>query len=371
MAGRRQIDPRLAAEAAQWVERLTRDATQRCQSELGEWLLRSPNHIDEFLVAKLTFSLFQRIDPARQIDVDELVQKASRQVVLLREASAKSEEASFIAASEAPGSRYRGSRVIIGRRAVLAAALVGVITAGLLWLDRFNASTYSTGLGEQRSLRLSDGSFIELNTRSKVRIQFETDARTVHLIQGEALFRVAHDAHRPFRVSTSVATIQAVGTQFDVYVASDSDTRVAVVEGRVRVGGAGSSPGIDSAVASEGDSITNNAPMSGRLVTLAAGEEASVSPKGRVVKDLRPDISEAVAWRNGRLIFHDVPIAEVIKEFSRYSDFRFTVLGDTLARRRISGVFHADDPQTLIALFEGDKSVEVVRVDNGVMLKLP
>ena len=54
------------------------------------------------------------------------------------------------------------------------------------------------------------------------------------MLRGEALFRVHHDAGRPFRVYTDDAIVQAVGTQFDVY-RRDDGTVVSVLEGRVDV----------------------------------------------------------------------------------------------------------------------------------------
>src|SRR6185312_4127329 len=69
--------------------------------------------------------------------------------------------------------------------AVLVAALAG---GGYWWIETTGA--YATGIGEQRTAKLADGSFIYLNTDSKVEVDFSDKARDVRLLRGEALFVV-------------------------------------------------------------------------------------------------------------------------------------------------------------------------------------
>ena len=83
-------------------------------------------------------------------------------------------------------------------------------------------------------MTLEDGSRIELNARSRLRVTYSKSLRTVELYDGQALFQVAKDASRPFLVKSGEATVRAVGTQFDVY-RKDDHTTVTVLEGRVAV----------------------------------------------------------------------------------------------------------------------------------------
>src|SRR5205823_2531257 len=87
----------------------------------------------------------------------------------------------------------------------------------------------------ERSIALPDGSLIELNARSSVRVRFTSNERAVELFEGQALFRVAKDPARPFIVSSDGKRVRAVGTQFDVY-RKKASTTVTVLEGRVTVG---------------------------------------------------------------------------------------------------------------------------------------
>src|SRR5262249_53251968 len=95
---------------------------------------------------------------------------------------------------------------------------------------------YSTDIGEQRTIALKDGSRVELNARSKIKVLYSKERRSIELIEGQALFSVAKDPTRPFVVSSGNARVRAVGTQFDLY-RKPVGTVVTVVEGRVAVRG--------------------------------------------------------------------------------------------------------------------------------------
>ena len=102
---------------------------------------------------------------------------------------------------------------------------------------------YSTTIGEQRFVRLQDGSAIHLNTDSTAIVRLENDERSVRLSRGEAYFNVASDIGRPFVVSTEHAEITVVGTAFAVY-AMGGLTKVSVTEGLVTIQG-GDQPAIE------------------------------------------------------------------------------------------------------------------------------
>jgi len=89
-------------------------------------------------------------------------------------------------------------------------------------------------VGEQRSIALADGSIIDLNARSRIRVRLSKDERDVELLQGQALFHVAKDNSRPFVVRSDTTVVRAVGTEFDVY-RKKNGTVITVLEGRVVV----------------------------------------------------------------------------------------------------------------------------------------
>src|SRR5690606_14686343 len=121
-----------------------------------------------------------------------------------------------------------------GRRYAAAASVVILAGALLLVFVPTRPQVYSTGIGEQRTVKLADGSIVHLNTDSSLRVEYSPATREVHLVEGEALFVVAKEPARPFRVEAGQTTVQALGTQFNVYRRAGG-IEVSVIEGAVRV----------------------------------------------------------------------------------------------------------------------------------------
>src|SRR5690606_22645584 len=119
-----------------------------------------------------------------------------------------------------------------GRLAWAAGVAVALLGGAVLWNTFYGGTTYSTGIGEQHSVTLADGSVLQLNASSKVRAHFSGRQRSVELVEGQALFQVATDTERPFIVSIGDTHVRAVGTQFDISQ-KRKGTVITVVEGRV------------------------------------------------------------------------------------------------------------------------------------------
>jgi transmembrane sensor len=93
---------------------------------------------------------------------------------------------------------------------------------------------YETAISQQRTVTLADGSAVQLNTHTRLEVQLSGKLRELHLLEGEALFTVAHDTTRPFEVHVGEAVVRAVGTQFNIR-RDVRDTTVSVLEGAVHV----------------------------------------------------------------------------------------------------------------------------------------
>jgi transmembrane sensor len=202
---RKKIDSRALEQASEWMSILEQNRVQDLP-RFAFWMLRSPAHVSAFLHI-VAFDV-------------ELGRFATRM------------------SSDAVGTLTGRRRT---RRAVLAAAAVALmaVDAGgalLYWqgADANRAIEYASEVGEHRQIRLRDGSTVHLNTASRLRVDYSTTARDVHLLAGEALFKVASDPKRPFRVHTGAAIVQAVGTQFNVDSHRDRLV-VAVLDGEVRL----------------------------------------------------------------------------------------------------------------------------------------
>ena len=216
------------------------------------------------------------------------------------------------------------------RRFALAACLLlsvsGLLAAWQWWRD----PVYATQIGEFRSVTLSDGSVVELNARSRVRIEYRKALRRVMLLEGQALFRVAKNHERPFVVVSNSTQVRAVGTQFDVN-REITGTVVTVIEGQVAVTDA------DDARVFSGASVTS---PTGTL--LRSGNQVRVA--GHTVSAPAPtNTAAAIAWTQGILVFDSALIADVLAEVNRYNQRPVVIDDPKVLRMHVSGTFPSSD----------------------------
>jgi len=236
----------------------------------------------------------------------------------------------------------------------LAATLV-LGTLGVTYLNWQSPMTFETAVGKQSSFTLQDGSVVLLNTNSRARVTWSPGERHIDLDRGEARFDVAKDPTRPFTVTTTTATVRAVGTVFNVR-AEPLTTQVAVLEGQVEVTVAAAGEAANEAGTAHSPTIER--------VRLAAGERAAVTQRG-IQTNEGPPIESVAAWTQRRLVFRDQSLGEVIREFNRYRTHPLVLDDPGLAALRISGVFDASDPDSLLTYLGLYETVQVDRSSDG------
>ena len=245
-------------------------------------------------------------------------------------------------------------------RLVAAAAVLVLAIGAALWLHgRPTVTRISTAIGEERHVALPDGSQVALNTHTALEVRFTPRRREVYLLRGEAHFEVRHDAHWPFFVHAAHTVVRDVGTQFEVRLRADRAVEVLVDEGRVQVqeraGSAGSStPGAGSTV---------------RWVrSLRAGEQLSIAGPHPVIASLTPGrIADALAWRDGALVFQSEPLSRAVAEVARYTPERIVLADPRVAALRISGRFRTDDVRGFFAALKTALPVRVTQPSPGVV----
>jgi len=363
---------RIGEQAALRLLRSKEDDSHDTRADFLEWTRVSSHHVHEMLFMQAVSEELKGMDPNGTIDVDSLP-TLPEVGASVHEYEPLAERADAASNASAGGTRRHRWHWIGG----MAAACAGLVFAGWLILGS-GGHTYRTGLGEQRSVKLSDGSVMVLNTGSHAEVHFTQEARDIRLLEGEALFVVEHDKTRPFRVSTDGGTITAVGTRFNVDRHA-GDTRVAVVEGVVRISaatapaaqtGAGAIvPPASSLGGEQAESPkSSRKPENASVLRLAAGDEALIG-HGQVVKAERPDVERAIAWRTRQLIFRGTPIADVAAEFNRYNRTQIRIEGDELRGQNLGGVFDADDVQTLVDFLEDDPRFTITRGQGEIVIR--
>jgi len=202
---------------------------------------------------------------------------------------------------------------------------------------------FTTTVSGYERARLKDGSTLELNAASAVRVQFTTSERHVQLEAGEAHFAVAHDFARPFIVSAGGVAVRAVGTAFNVRYSADGGVEVTVTEGKVRIGQSGPA-----------SSAAESAPL------VTAGQRILL-PKHApppVVENVAPSaLRAALAWQSRLADFDESPLAEVVARFNSRSRVQLTLADPTLADRRIGGTFALDEAEAFVRLLERDGEI--------------
>ena len=209
------------------------------------------------------------------------------------------------------------------------AASVGILAVGVAWnLYRQKEETrFQTAVGEQAAVALPDGSSFDLNTNSRVGVDYSARSRVIHLERGEAYFKVAHDTQRPFWVRAGDYWVRAVGTAFNVYL-RPSGVEVTVSEGTVSV-----------VNASEQDSPpTEGSVQSAAAVT--AGEQADAHGRAKVIHELNSvQLNRLLAWRKSSLYFQDQPLGDVVNELMRYTTLKIELSDEALRQLPVGGTF--------------------------------
>lgn len=332
-------------EASTWfVTFRGQDSAANASRDFHDWLKRSPEHIRAYLEIAAIYA---------DIPAPEL----GRTPLELIERAKASPDLNVISLNLDPvdeQSEPRPRRGISAAPLMLAASIL--ICAFLGVWSYIGRNTYGTGIGEQRSITMEDGSIVELNARSKVRIAFNERQRDVELLEGQALFRVAKDHNRPFIVHAGTTSVRAVGTQFDVNRRSKVTT-VTVLEGRVAVVSAMPAANV----------LTKQTERGGEIF-LVSGEQMTATPVA-ARKAERPNVAAATAWTQHLLVFDGTALSDVLEEFSRHTTRRIVVDSPELAALKISGQYTSTNPDSLLRFLSLQDGVVVSEVNGEVHLR--
>src|SRR5690606_6406064 len=158
-----------------------------------QWIAQSRDHLRIYFETRETLHRLKAVDLMQRVDIEEMLAARHADVIPL------------FGYSSIPRPRRRRGWIVGTAAAACAAAAIGL---ALGW-SSLHAQEFSTAIGEQRTCKLDDGSFVYLNTDSRIRVSFSTGQRHIELVEGEALFVVEHDPVRPFIVTSGDTHIRA------------------------------------------------------------------------------------------------------------------------------------------------------------------
>jgi len=238
--------------------------------------------------------------------------------------------------------------------------------AMLVWLiipENVQRNSYATLVGQKMDATFDDGSIIHLNTNSHIETEFSDDKRIIKLIKGEALFEVAHDPNRPFIVYAGDRLVQAIGTKFVVHLKSEN-IQVTVTDGKVKM----SKVPLNTKL-SDIDEL-NSEETHQDDVFITKGEKV-ITGKNHAPKliHIKPEnMQRELSWIDGKLIFENERLFDVIDEINRYVDLEIVLEDSSLHDLRISGRFDLGDSEALIEAIELSFNIESQLLDSNKIL---
>jgi len=255
------------------------------------------------------------------------------------------------AASTLPAPRRRWAVAAV-------AAGIGAIVVGGAWnlYKQKEETRFQTAIGEQAAVALPDGSSFDLNTNSRIWVDYSQRDRVIRLERGEAFFKVAHDTKRPFWVRAGGYWVRAVGTAFNVYL-RPTGVEVTVSEGTVNV------------VNATGNEFPpSDAAITESVAAVTAGEQADVHGRAEVIHALNSaQLSRLLAWRKSSLYFQDQPLGDVVNELMRYTTLKIEFDNDELRRLPVGGTFQTspEGAEALLTMLHDGFGTTIRRDDQG------
>ncbi len=368
----------IAALAAGWLIRLEREATPEIWEEFQDWLDSHPRHRAEFIRQRTAWNRVDKLKMFRPpnglidsdliskiefVDSDEELEPETQpsepsvtRPNVVRPSVARPDAASPEVATGGFGGFSGG--IDLSRHGWLAAAAVAglAVLGAWYWALQSGWETYQTAIGARQHILLTDGSTVELNTNSELRVRMAPTHRDLVLKRGEALFHVAHDSQRPFFVTAETTVVRAVGTAFSVRIREDNRVEVLVTEGRVAVG-------------SPETTETQSLPVA--AAAASTGEAAFVNHGTVSVRHMRTDdMARKLAWTEGHLAFLGETLTEAVGEFNRYN-LRHLSIGDrSINEMHVGGTFSSTDPDSFVAALELKFHVAALPAADGSGVRL-
>ncbi len=342
---------RITEQAVAWYIEQQEPLSERQRVAFLHWLRASPKHVAEYFAVAHMHGDLKAAAALEKLSAAELAEQARRDnpiVMFPRVAPAMPHE------RDANTLRDRH----VGRWLAAVAGVAATVVMGWLGMTHWRTSELPSAqyvaqnedadAGKVRSLKLADGTLVQLDRHSAIDVHFDNHYRRIDVIRGHALFDVGKDPARPMLVNVGGHVLQDIGTVFDVKRDASGDT-LTVISGRVRVlNGTDASP------------LSSHA-----LADLTAGQQIELGPAG--VGPVHPvQLPQATAWLPTEIRFQRETIGDVARRFNAYTSKPLVIEDDAIAGKRISGIFHANNPQAFVAYLSTLPKVRVIEAADRI-----
>ncbi|RZD22102.1 FecR domain-containing protein [Pseudoalteromonas sp. MEBiC 03485] len=223
-------------------------------------------------------------------------------------------------------------------------ALVMTLALYFYQSEQQEESYVLTAKHQSANYKLSDGSQLELQTSSEIKVDYSSSRRGLLLKDGQAYFSVAKDKSRPFIVSTDFGDIKAVGTQFNIDT-NQFFAELTVYEGIVEV--------------------KNNS--TGRHTLVKTGERVRI--KAEITSEIsKVDLTNFVDWRSGWIEISDQNLAYLVEHLNRYSKKKIVLKTTQLMDQKVAGRFRLDDTDQVVDMLSQMYSLNIVENNDYLIL---
>lgn len=349
-----RMDEQIAEVAVEWVLTLEDEVDEHQRAKFKQWLAESEEHWKAYNAAKASLEEIDDLGKLFYGGVSDYETNTASPIV--DEPSKPEAKVSVLT-----GRQKKRRWALPAALAAAASLVLAIISYQQFESSSVEATIYTTDVGQQRQITLADNSTIHLNTRTQVAVELLPESRRITLLEGEALFDVGNDPLRPFSVYVRDAEVRALGTRFNVYKKPDAIANVTLLEGRVKVSFMGEDP-----EGAELDTFSSDKKSSS--IYLEPGAQAVIDSSKQQLTFSKVNVNDAVAWRDGKLVFNSKPLSEVVEEFNRYDQSRIVIRDPMLKALEITGTFDPYDRETFIKTLRSVSQVHVTKVSKLVTL---
>lgn len=345
-------DPAINEAAAVWYLTVSsRDVTNRERRAFKKWLKKSTEHELAFRNIEAFWSAKDKLKSRLEREGDDLAVRVNHLVERSYQRLPRSRSTAGFHYFRKLMPIFRQKWVVGGGGVAIAASLAVAAMFGDWSPSPPASNVFETATGQHLAVTLADKSIVHLNTQSRVAILYSGKERHIRLERGEAVFSVAKNPARPFVVETTAGRVTALGTVFGVRIQKEK-AKVIVLEGVVRVDGAGEAAGTDAHRAAKWKSELVH-------VNQTAEINKTVQPVATLTKDA---VGRAVSWREGRLEYLEEPLVNVVADLNRYRKDKVVIADKSIGNTAIGGLFHTSDTDFLLLVLQSEYGVKVVHV---------
>lgn len=200
-------------------------------------------------------------------------------------------------------------------------------------------NTMQIPVGGFYQLKLADGTKVWLNSLTRLRfpVTFAGEERKVYLT-GEAYFEVARDSVHPFIVATDEGMeVKVYGTEFNVDTYRKGTVKTTLVNGKVGI----------------------RVSATGEEVRLSPNQMALFTKATQSIQVENVDSYGVVAWKDGKFVFEDEPIEEIMERLSRWYDVKVFYANERIKKHTFTGIItRFADISDVLHLMEETAAVE-------------